>query len=192
MGSPAQRLEDACAPDHFDINKLQFVTLLGEFYSFFLPFIIRSSAILINKTLYYRLSCSVQSRVGSVSHRWPVRTARCHWSAVYSVPAQAEPQSTDSSAQQQSFRVGSRTGSHCSCHASTATTPSPQSSEFPECKFFGTIGAALVEGANAWCGGPQSQRHGGTRAAGIVPEAGGESKERHTDSAGRQWLCGEL
>lgn len=30
MGSPAQRLEDACAPDHFDINKLQFVTLLGE------------------------------------------------------------------------------------------------------------------------------------------------------------------
>lgn len=31
MGSPAMRLEDACAPDHFDINKLQFVTLLGEF-----------------------------------------------------------------------------------------------------------------------------------------------------------------
>lgn len=30
MGSPAMRLEDACAPDHFDINKLQFVTLLGE------------------------------------------------------------------------------------------------------------------------------------------------------------------
>lgn len=29
MGSPAMRLEDACAPDHFDINKLQFVTLLG-------------------------------------------------------------------------------------------------------------------------------------------------------------------
>lgn len=160
MGSPAQRLEDACAPDHFDINKLQFVTLLGEFYSFFLTFIIHSSIlwsfILINKTLYYPRLPSIQSRVGSVSHRWPVRTARCHWSAVYSVPAQAEPQSTDSSAQQQSFRVGSWNGSHCSCHASTATTPSPQSSEFPECKFFGTIGAALVEGANAWCRGPQS------------------------------------
>lgn len=30
MGTPASRLEDACAPDHFDINKLPFVTLLGK------------------------------------------------------------------------------------------------------------------------------------------------------------------
>ncbi|XP_037912668.1 uncharacterized protein LOC119652536 isoform X4 [Hermetia illucens] len=30
MGTPASRLEDACAPDHFDINKLPFVTLLAS------------------------------------------------------------------------------------------------------------------------------------------------------------------
>lgn len=30
MGTPAARLEDACAPDHFDVNKLPFVTLLGK------------------------------------------------------------------------------------------------------------------------------------------------------------------
>lgn len=30
MGSPAARLEDACAADHFDINKMQYVTLLGK------------------------------------------------------------------------------------------------------------------------------------------------------------------
>lgn len=30
MGTPANRLEDACAPDHFDVNKLPFVTLLGK------------------------------------------------------------------------------------------------------------------------------------------------------------------
>lgn len=30
MGSAASRLEDACAPDHFDINKLPFVTLLAS------------------------------------------------------------------------------------------------------------------------------------------------------------------
>lgn len=47
MGSPAMRLEDACAPDHFDINKLQFVTLLGEllvdwFFLFNFPLICNS------------------------------------------------------------------------------------------------------------------------------------------------------
>lgn len=30
MGTPAARLEDACAPDYFDVNKLSFVTLLGK------------------------------------------------------------------------------------------------------------------------------------------------------------------
>lgn len=30
-GTPAPRLEDACAADHFDINKLPYITLLGKF-----------------------------------------------------------------------------------------------------------------------------------------------------------------
>lgn len=29
-GKPASRLEDACAPDHFDINKTPYITLLGK------------------------------------------------------------------------------------------------------------------------------------------------------------------
>lgn len=29
-GKPAIRLEDACAPDHFDINKMAYITLLGK------------------------------------------------------------------------------------------------------------------------------------------------------------------
>jgi hypothetical protein len=29
MGTPALRLEDACASDHFDINTLPYITLLG-------------------------------------------------------------------------------------------------------------------------------------------------------------------
>lgn len=29
-GRPAVRLEDACAPDHFDIVKTPYITLLGE------------------------------------------------------------------------------------------------------------------------------------------------------------------
>lgn len=32
MGTPASRLEDACAPDHFDVAKLPFITLLGELF----------------------------------------------------------------------------------------------------------------------------------------------------------------
>ena len=32
MGTPASRLEDACAPDHFDLNKMPYVTLLGKFF----------------------------------------------------------------------------------------------------------------------------------------------------------------
>lgn len=32
-GKPAIRLEDACAPDHFDINKMAYITLLGNVYS---------------------------------------------------------------------------------------------------------------------------------------------------------------
>lgn len=32
MGTPANRLEDACAPDHFDVAKLPFITLLGEWH----------------------------------------------------------------------------------------------------------------------------------------------------------------
>lgn len=31
MGTPAQRLEDACDSDHFDINTLPYITLLGNF-----------------------------------------------------------------------------------------------------------------------------------------------------------------
>lgn len=30
MGTPALRLEDACAPDHFDVNKLPYITLLAS------------------------------------------------------------------------------------------------------------------------------------------------------------------
>lgn len=30
MGTPASRLEDACAPDHFDISRIPYVTLLGN------------------------------------------------------------------------------------------------------------------------------------------------------------------
>lgn len=30
MGTPASRLEDACAPDHFDVNKMPYITLLGK------------------------------------------------------------------------------------------------------------------------------------------------------------------
>lgn len=30
-GKPANRLEDACAPDHFDFNKMTYITLLGKF-----------------------------------------------------------------------------------------------------------------------------------------------------------------
>lgn len=29
-GKPAIRLEDACAPDHFDFNKMAYITLLGK------------------------------------------------------------------------------------------------------------------------------------------------------------------
>lgn len=29
-GKPAVRLEDACAPDHFDFNKMAYITLLGN------------------------------------------------------------------------------------------------------------------------------------------------------------------
>lgn len=29
-GKPAVRLEDACAPDHFDISKTPYTTLLGK------------------------------------------------------------------------------------------------------------------------------------------------------------------
>lgn len=35
MGTPASRLEDACAPDHFDVNKMPYITLLGKLGSFF-------------------------------------------------------------------------------------------------------------------------------------------------------------
>lgn len=31
MGKPATRVEDACAPDHFDPNKMPYVTLLGKY-----------------------------------------------------------------------------------------------------------------------------------------------------------------
>jgi len=31
-GKPAIRLEDACAPDHFDINKMAYITLLGKLH----------------------------------------------------------------------------------------------------------------------------------------------------------------
>lgn len=31
MGKAANRLEEACAPDHFDPSKMPYVTLLGEF-----------------------------------------------------------------------------------------------------------------------------------------------------------------
>lgn len=30
MGLPSTRLEDACAPDHFDVNHLAYITLLGK------------------------------------------------------------------------------------------------------------------------------------------------------------------
>jgi len=30
MGTPASRLEDACATDHFDPGRLTFITLLGN------------------------------------------------------------------------------------------------------------------------------------------------------------------
>lgn len=30
-GKPANRLEDACAPDYFDFNKTPYITLLGKF-----------------------------------------------------------------------------------------------------------------------------------------------------------------
>lgn len=30
MGTPANRLEDACAADHFEPSRLQFITLLGN------------------------------------------------------------------------------------------------------------------------------------------------------------------
>lgn len=38
MGTPASRLEDACAPDHFDPTRMQFITLLGNWFynNFFL------------------------------------------------------------------------------------------------------------------------------------------------------------
>ena len=32
MGPSQLRLEDACAPEHFDVTRLPFVTLLGEHY----------------------------------------------------------------------------------------------------------------------------------------------------------------
>jgi hypothetical protein len=35
MGIPANRLEDACAIDHFDTSRLPFITLLGELIDFF-------------------------------------------------------------------------------------------------------------------------------------------------------------
>lgn len=35
MGIPANRLEDACAIDHFDTSRLPFITLLGELNDFF-------------------------------------------------------------------------------------------------------------------------------------------------------------
>jgi hypothetical protein len=31
MGKPANRVEDACASDHFDPLKMPFVTLLGKY-----------------------------------------------------------------------------------------------------------------------------------------------------------------
>lgn len=33
-GKPANRLEDACAPDYFDLIKTPFTTLLGKFEVF--------------------------------------------------------------------------------------------------------------------------------------------------------------
>lgn len=35
MGRPATRVEDACAPDHFDPTKMPFVTLLCKFVCLF-------------------------------------------------------------------------------------------------------------------------------------------------------------
>lgn len=29
-GKQASRLEDACAPDHFDVNRMPYITLLGK------------------------------------------------------------------------------------------------------------------------------------------------------------------
>lgn len=37
MGTPASRLEDACAPDHFDVNKMPYITLLGKLRFSFIP-----------------------------------------------------------------------------------------------------------------------------------------------------------
>lgn len=43
MGKPATRVEDACAPDHFDPNKMSYVTLLGKCLLFYVAFQRRSS-----------------------------------------------------------------------------------------------------------------------------------------------------
>jgi len=34
MGTPATRLEDACATDHFDTARLPFITLLGNWFHY--------------------------------------------------------------------------------------------------------------------------------------------------------------
>lgn len=34
MGKPASRVEDACAPDHFDVVKMPYVTLLCKLFFF--------------------------------------------------------------------------------------------------------------------------------------------------------------
>lgn len=38
MGIPANRLEDACAIDHFDTSRLPFITLLGKLIDFLKKF----------------------------------------------------------------------------------------------------------------------------------------------------------
>lgn len=69
MGSPAMRLEDACAPDHFDINKLQFVTLLGECLRMsVLECELSSNAEFLPPTSLPLSLRSRESRVGSLSH----------------------------------------------------------------------------------------------------------------------------
>lgn len=75
MGTPATRLEDACTINHFDINRLPFITLLGKGES--KRFLFHCSEIDFSRPFPFSLLCSFFiPRSSFKSRHWELPTHR--------------------------------------------------------------------------------------------------------------------